>query len=245
MHSLLYCCKVILFFHTDKGKARKNSSRPRRAEPATGSAPPTPARDINMCRRQSRAARRHGGQRSRPGNSRRHKLPSANGPPGKLRSGHWPVKLKTLTGARPCRPAQRIGSQRFARRAILACKTARFGLRNEPKRKPKRAVSQANSAPVAKPGRHPRILVAYMQASHAKLLKAARRQRQGPEPWRGAATGRRHCKRLHNKYKPRANRVATIFVILRAENNRKNLGTRYGKNMEMVWQERQDNACHA
>ena len=183
---------------------------------------PTSTRNIDMCRRQSHAARRHGGQRSRPGNSRRHKLPSANGPPGKLRSGHWPVKLKTLTGARPCHPAQRIGSQRIARRAVLACETARFGLRNEPKREPKRAVSQADSAPGAKPGRHPRILVAYMQASHAKLLKAARRQRQGPEPWRGAATG-----------------------LLRAENNRKNLGTRYGKNMEMVWQERQDNACHA
>ena len=112
-----------------------------------------------MCRRQSHAARRHGGQCCRPGNSRRHKLPSANGPPGKLRSGHWPVKLKTLTGARPCRPAQRIGSQRFARRAILACKTARFGLRNEPKRKPKRAVSQANSAPVAKPRRQPRHML--------------------------------------------------------------------------------------
>ena len=140
---------------------------------------------------------------------------------------------------------QRIGSQRVARRAVLDCKTARFGLRNGPKREPKRPVSQANSAPVAKPWRQTRLLVAYMQASHAKLLKAARRQQQGPEPWRGAATGRRHCKRLHNKYKPRANRVATIFVILRAENNRKNLGTGYGKNMEMVWQERQDNACHA
>lgn len=198
-----------------------------------------------MCRRQSHAARRHGGQCCRPGNSRRHKLLSANGPPGKLRAGHWPVKLKTLTGDSPCRPAQRIGSQRVARRAVLDCKTARFGLRNGLKREPKRPVSQANSAPVAKPGRHTRLLVAYMQASHAKLLKAARRQQQGPEPWRGAATGRRHCKRLHNKYKPRANRVATIFVILRAENNRKNLGTGYGKNMEMVWQERQDNACHA
>ena len=198
-----------------------------------------------MCRRQSHAARRHGGQRSLPGNSRRHKLPSANGTSGKLRAGHWPVKLKTLTEARPCRPAQRVGSQCVARRAVLACKTPRFGLRNGPKREPKRPVSQADSAPAAKPGRQPLILVAYMQASHTKLLKADRRQQQGPEPWRGAATGRRHCKRLHNKYKSRASRVATIFVILRTENNRKNLGTGYGKNMEMVWQERQDNACHA